>query len=55
MLGGFEKYLIHKAALSEKYIPFYLRWISGRLPPLTAAAAEKDVISPSIFPQPYYP
>ncbi len=28
MLAGFEEYLIHKAALNEKYIPFYLKWVS---------------------------
>ena len=28
MLGGFEGYLTSKAALNEKYIPYYLKWVS---------------------------
>lgn len=28
MLGGFEKYLISKAFIKEKYVPFHLNWVS---------------------------
>lgn len=28
MLGGFEQYLISKAFIKEKYIPFYVKWVS---------------------------
>ena len=28
MLGGFEEYLVSKAALNDKYIPYYLKWVS---------------------------
>ena len=27
MHGGFEKYLISKAFIKEKYVPFYLKWV----------------------------
>jgi hypothetical protein len=28
MLGGFEAYLVRKAFIQEKYVPYYLRWVS---------------------------
>jgi integron integrase len=28
MLGGFEEYLVHKAVLNGKYVPYYLKWVS---------------------------
>jgi hypothetical protein len=28
MLGGFEKYLVRKAFIQDKYVPCYLKWVS---------------------------
>ena len=28
MLWGFEEYLVRKATLNEKYIPYYVKWVS---------------------------
>jgi hypothetical protein len=28
MLSGFKDYLLQKAVVKEKYVPFYIRWIS---------------------------
>lgn len=28
MLGGFERYLIQKALVGSKYIPYYVKWVS---------------------------
>jgi hypothetical protein len=29
MFSGFRDYLINKAVVKEKYVPYYIKWVAG--------------------------